>query len=147
LSSSQRDFFSTGTPPSLTASGMLYVPTGNPGPDFAPDYRPGANLYTCSIVRLDAKTGALRGYHQFTPHDFHDWDVAASPILLTSKAGTKMVVVGSMDGYLYRLNPDLTSVAYKIPVTTIENVDAPTGAAPSSWVAQNRWTFRRVNRS
>jgi alcohol dehydrogenase (cytochrome c) len=108
-----------------TASGMLYVPTGNPGPDFAPDYRPGANLYTCSVVRLDAKTGALRGFHQFTPHDFHDWDVAASPILLTSKAGTKMVVVGSKDGNLYSLNPELTSVAYKIPVTTIENVDAP----------------------
>jgi alcohol dehydrogenase (cytochrome c) len=108
-----------------TASGMLYVPTGNPGPDFAPDYRPGANLYTCSVIKLDAKTGALRGYHQFTPHDFHDWDVAASPILLTSKAGTKMVVVGSKDGHLYSLDPDLTSVAYKIPVTTIENVDAP----------------------
>ena len=107
------------------ASGMLYIPTGNPGPDFVPDYRPGANLFTCSVVRLDARTGALRGYHQFTPHDFHDWDVAASPILLTSRAGKKMVVVGSKDGYLYSLDRELTSVAYKIPVTTIENVDAP----------------------
>jgi alcohol dehydrogenase (cytochrome c) len=104
---------------------MLYIPTGNPGPDFVPDYRPGANLFTCSVVRLDAKTGALRGYHQFTPHDFHDWDVAASPILLTSMAGKKMVVVGSKDGYLYSLDPELTSISYKIPVTTIENVDAP----------------------
>ena len=108
-----------------TASGMLYVPTGNPGPDFAPDFRPGANLFTCSVLRLDAKTGVLRGYYQITPHDFHDWDIAASPILLTSKAGKKMVVVGSKDGYVYSLNPELTSVAYKVPITTIANIDAP----------------------
>jgi alcohol dehydrogenase (cytochrome c) len=108
-----------------TTSGMLYVPTGNPGPDFVADYRPGANLFTCSVIRLDAKTGALRGYHQFTPHDFHDWDVAASPILLTSKAGKKMVVVGSKNGYLYALDRELTAVAYQVPLTTIENVEAP----------------------
>jgi alcohol dehydrogenase (cytochrome c) len=48
------------------SAGMLYIPTGNPGPDFAGDYRPGANLYTCSVVMLDAKTGVLRGYHQFS---------------------------------------------------------------------------------
>jgi len=108
-----------------TASGTLYVPTGNPGPDFAESYRPGANLYTCSVIRLDAMTGALRSYHQFTPHDYHDWDVAASPILLTSKARKQMVVVGSKDGYLYSLDRDLTSVAFKIPLTTIENVEAP----------------------
>ena len=108
-----------------TTTGMLYVPTGNPGPDFNPDYRPGANLFTCSVLRLDAKTGVLRGYHQFTPHDFHDWDIAASPILLTSKAGKKMVVVGSKDGYVYGLNPELTSVAYKVPITTVANVTDP----------------------
>ena len=107
------------------ADGALYVPTGNPGPDFAGDYRPGDNLYTCSVLRLDARTGALRGYHQFARHDVHDWDIAASPILFTSKAGHKMVAVGAKNGYLYGLTRDLSKVAYQVPITTIENADAP----------------------
>lgn len=111
------------------STGMLYIPTGNPGPDFAGDYRPGDNLYTCSVVMLDARTGALRGYHQFAPHDVHDWDIAASPILFTSKAGHNMVAVGGKNGYLYGLNRELSNVAYQTPVTTIENTDAPITAA------------------
>ena len=75
----------------VTDTGMLYSPTGNPGPDFVAAYRPGDNLYTSSVVMLDARTGALRGYHQLVKNDFHDWDLAASPILFTSQAGRKMV--------------------------------------------------------
>ena len=108
-----------------TATGTLYVPTGNPGPDFAPEYRSGKNLFTCSVVMLDAETGALRGYHQFTPSDFHDWDNAASPVLFTSKAGHKMVAVASKNGNLYGLDRSLSKVAYQVPVTTIENTKAP----------------------
>lgn len=108
-----------------TATGILYVPTGNPGPDFVGDYRPGDNLYTCSVVMLDTKTGKLLGYHQFVPHDIHDWDIAASPILFTSKSGKKMVAVGGKNGYLYGLNRNLTDVAWQTPVTTIKNADAP----------------------
>ena len=107
------------------STGMLYIPTGNPGPDFAGDYRPGDNLYTCSVVMLDARTGALRGYHQFAPHDVHDWDIAASPILFTSKAGHKMVAVGGKNGYLYGLNRELSQVTFRTAITTIENTDAP----------------------
>lgn len=109
--------------------GMLYAPIGNPGPDFAGAYRPGRNLYTDSVVRLDARTGALLGYHQFVPHDVHDWDVPASPMLFTSKAGRRMVAVGGKNGYLYALNRTLTKVYYQVPVTTIENVHAPLTAA------------------
>jgi alcohol dehydrogenase (cytochrome c) len=107
------------------ATGILYVPTGNPGPDFDGDYRPGDNLYTCCVVMLDAKTGKLKGYHQFVPHDVHDWDIAASPILYTAKSGRKMVAVGGKNGYLYGLDRDLSTVRFQVPVTTILNVDAP----------------------
>ncbi|HWR51361.1 MAG TPA: PQQ-binding-like beta-propeller repeat protein [Bryobacteraceae bacterium] len=108
-----------------TSAGYLYVPTGNPGPDFAGSYRPGKNLYTCSVLMLDAKTGALHSYHQFTPNDVHDWDIAASPVLFTSKAGRNMVAVASKNGYLYGLDRNLSKVAYQVPVTTIANTDAP----------------------
>lgn len=108
-----------------TGTGILYVPTGNPGPDFVPSYRPGDNLYTCSVIMLDAGTGKLRGYHQFVPNDFHDWDIAASPILYTSRSGRKMVAVGGKDGYLYGLDRNLRKVFFKVPVTRHFNVDAP----------------------
>jgi len=108
-----------------TATGTLYVPTGNPGPDFVGDYRPGANLYTCSVIMLDARSGKLKGYHQFVPHDVHDWDIAATPILYTSKAGRKMVAVGGKNGYLYGLDRNLKSVRFQVPVTRHINVNAP----------------------
>lgn len=106
-------------------AGLVYSPTGNPGPDFAEEYRKGDNLYTCSVVVLDARTGQLKGYHQFSRNDFHDWDVACSPILFTSKAGRKMVGAAGKNGYVYGLSRDLKDVLFKTPVTRIENVDAP----------------------
>ena len=108
-----------------TDTGILYSPTGNPGPDFVAAHRPGDNLFTSSIVMLDARTGALRGYHQLVKNDFHDWDLAASPILFTSRAGVKMVAAAGKNGYLYGLDRDLKNVRYTVAVTRIENVDAP----------------------
>ncbi|MCE5215476.1 PQQ-binding-like beta-propeller repeat protein [bacterium] len=112
-----------------TATDTLYIPTGNPGPDFTPDYRPGANLYTCSVIMLDCKTGALKGYHQFVPNDYHDWDIAATPALYTSRSGRKMVAVGGKNGYLYGLDRDLTTVLLKVPLVRMINTDAPITAA------------------
>jgi glucose dehydrogenase len=106
-------------------SGTVYVPVGNPGPDFAGDYRSGDNLYTGSVVVLDAMTGQLKGYHQFVRHDIHDWDCAASPILFTSRGGRQSVGVACKNGYLYGLSRDLSQLFFQTPVTRIENVDAP----------------------
>ena len=106
-------------------AGVVYAPVGNPGPDFVKDYRPGDNLFTCGVVALDAKTGALKGYHQFVKNDFHDWDVAASPILFTSKGRRQMVAAACKNGYLYGLSRDLKTELFKTPVTRIENTDAP----------------------
>jgi PQQ-dependent dehydrogenase (methanol/ethanol family) len=108
-----------------TDEGVLYSPTGNPGPDFVHTYRPGDNLYTSGVVMLDARTGTLRGYQQLVKNDFHDWDVSASPILFTSRNGTKMVAVAGKNGYLVGFDRALKNVLYKVAVTTIENVDAP----------------------
>ena len=58
------------TPLSLDVkAGVLYLPVGNPAPDFYRDVRPGANLYTNSAVALDVKTGKLLWYKQFGPDD------------------------------------------------------------------------------
>lgn len=72
-----------------TRDGSLYVPVGNPAPDFSNRYRPGRNLYSDSIVVLDVTTGRLKWYHQFVSNDSHDWDVGA-PALATTKAGKRL---------------------------------------------------------
>jgi hypothetical protein len=45
---------------------LIYWGTGNPGPDYNGDVRPGDNLYSCSLLALDADTGKLKWYFQFT---------------------------------------------------------------------------------
>ena len=60
-------------------TGELYVPGGNPAPDFATGPREGSNLYSGSIVVLDAKTGAYKNHFKLVPKDWHDWDVSTAP--------------------------------------------------------------------
>jgi alcohol dehydrogenase (cytochrome c) len=108
-----------------TQNGLLYAPTGNPGPDFYGDYRPGLNLYTGSVIAVDAKTGALRSYYQLVPHDYHDWDQAATPALVTTKGGRRRAMAGGKDGYLHAIDIAMGRVVWKTPVTSIVNAEAP----------------------
>lgn len=80
--------------------GVLYVPAGNPAPDFDISVRPGQNLYTNSIIALDARTGRVLGYNQIGPHDTHDWDVDSPPALITTRAGRSIVASSNKDGLL-----------------------------------------------
>ncbi len=82
------------------ATGELFVPVANPAPDYTAGGRPGANPYTNSVVVLDAKTGALKWYRQMVPHDSHDWDLSAAPVLYTAKDGTSIVASAGKDGYI-----------------------------------------------
>ena len=86
------------------ASGEVFVPVGNPAPDFVPSHRPGANLFTDSMVVLDARTGALKWWYQMSPNDGLDLDLAAAPMLYWNSKGHPMVAIGSKDGYLYGVN-------------------------------------------
>ncbi len=61
---------------------LLYYGVGNPAPDMNGDVRRGDNLFTCSIVALEASTGQRRWHFQFTPHDTHDWDSNETPVLV-----------------------------------------------------------------
>ena len=61
--------------------GLLYWGTGNPNPDYYGADRLGDNLYTASLLAIDAATGKLRWHYQFTPHDTHDWDSNHVPVL------------------------------------------------------------------
>jgi alcohol dehydrogenase (cytochrome c) len=63
------------------ALNLTYWGVGNAGPDWNADQRPGDNLYTDSVVALDADTGRLRWHYQFTPHDRYDYDSVQVPVL------------------------------------------------------------------
>ncbi len=60
----------------------LYWGIGNPSPDLNGDVRKGDNLFTCSVVALDPRTGKRRWHFQFTPHDVYDWDANETPMLV-----------------------------------------------------------------
>jgi alcohol dehydrogenase (cytochrome c) len=60
---------------------LTYWGVGNPGPDYNGDVRRGDNLYSDSVVALDAETGKLKWYYQFSPHDEFDYDSVQVPVL------------------------------------------------------------------
>ncbi len=86
---------------------LLYWTTGNPWPDFYGGARHGDNLYSDSLLALDADTGKLKWYFQFTPHDTHDWDAQAWPVLLDSLyegRPRKLLLHANRNGYFYVLD-------------------------------------------
>jgi len=86
---------------------LVYYGIGNPGPDYHSESRQGDNLYSNSLVALDADTGKLRWHYQFTPHDLHDWDATQVPVLADLPiAGQlrKVVMLANRNGFYYTLD-------------------------------------------
>jgi alcohol dehydrogenase (cytochrome c) len=86
---------------------LVYWPVGNPGPDFDGDERTGDNLYTDSILALEAKTGRLKWHYQFTPHDVHDWDAQEPPVLIDANwqgQPRKLLIEANRNGFFYVLD-------------------------------------------
>src|SRR5438128_1923047 len=89
------------------ALNLTYWGTGNPGPDWNPDQRPGDNLYSDSVVALDADTGALKWHFQFTPNDGYDYDAVQVPVLadITWRGNpAKVMMWANRNGYFYVLD-------------------------------------------
>jgi alcohol dehydrogenase (cytochrome c) len=89
------------------ALNLIYWGTGNPGPDWNPDLRPGDNLYSCSVVALDADTGKLKWHFQFTPNDSSDWDSTQVPVLTDldwNGNRRKVMLWANRNGFFYVLD-------------------------------------------
>ena len=81
--------------------------TGNPGPDLNGDERDGDNLYSSSILALEAKTGKLKWYFQYTPHNVWDWDAQQTPALvdaLWNGQPRKLLLQANRNGFFYVLD-------------------------------------------
>ena len=88
-------------------SDTIYWPVGNPGPDFDGGERTGDNLYTDSVLALDPKTGKLKWYFQFTPHDVHDWDAQEPPVVVDANwqgQPRKLLLQANRNGFFYVLD-------------------------------------------
>ncbi len=105
------------------ATGLLYVPGGNPAPDFATGPRQGSNLYSGSVVVLDAKTGAYKTHMKVVPVDWHDWDVSSAPAIIQTAGGRKLLSLAPKDGHLYGFDLATGALLYRNPVTRVENAD------------------------
>ncbi len=108
-------------PPTFDGHGNLYVGVSNPAPFPGTaryawgSSRPGPDLYTDSIVKLDEKTGKLLWYYQLTPHDIYDRDMENSPILSTA-GGQQLVIDGGKAGILVAVNAQTGKLVWKRPV-------------------------------
>jgi alcohol dehydrogenase (cytochrome c) len=110
-------------------TGEVFAGVANPFPDFVASVRPGANLYTNSVVSLDTNSGKLNWYHQALAHDFHDWDLGASPTLYRSRGGKNMLAIAGKDGNVLGFDRVTKELAFKTPGTTLAN-DGPYGSTP-----------------
>ncbi len=87
---------------------LSYWGTGDPNPGWNGDLRLGDNLFSDSVVALDADTGKMKWYYQFTPHDEYDWDSVEVPVLATIPwQGTpqKLILWANRNGFFYLISP------------------------------------------
>jgi alcohol dehydrogenase (cytochrome c) len=90
-----------------------------------------ANLYSGSVIVLDAKTGAYKNHFKLVPRDWHDWDVSSPPALIQTKGGKTLMSVAPKDGHLYGFDLATSAMLYRTPVTRMENADATFAAGKS----------------
>jgi alcohol dehydrogenase (cytochrome c) len=86
---------------------LIYWPTGNPSPNYEGEARAGDNLFTNSVVALDADHGTLRWYFQFMPHDVFDWDATEIIVLFDGIIAGKrqpLLAQANRNGFLYVLD-------------------------------------------
>ena len=125
-----------------TKTGQLYVPGGNPAPDFAIGAREGENLYTDSVVVLDAKTGDYKHHFKLVPKDWHDWDVSNPPDP-DSNDGRQAAHGGRAQGWIpLRLRSRQQQPLYRVPVTRSRMSPKLSRPAKPSISARARWEAR-----
>jgi alcohol dehydrogenase (cytochrome c) len=110
----------------------LYWGTGNPGP-WNSDLRKGDNLWSCSLLAIDADAGRIKWGFQYTPNDGWDYDGNNAPILIDTTIDGKAVkaaVQSNCNGYLYVL--DRTNGQFLYAVPTIEGINWTSGLDPKT---------------
>ena len=98
-------------------AGLVYYVTGNGVPQLSGELRAGDNLYLCSIVALDMKTGKLKWHYQTIRHDIWEADMSISPVLFQAQVDgrpRKAIAAIRPDGYLFILDRETGKPLQKI---------------------------------
>ncbi|HEU0195736.1 MAG TPA: PQQ-dependent dehydrogenase, methanol/ethanol family [Nevskiaceae bacterium] len=106
------------------STNTLFWGVGNPGPWLA-TLRPGLNLYTDSVLAMDAKTGKIKWYYQYTPNDTWDYDGVNETVMtnITYKGKEhKALVSASRNGWFYAIDRTDGKLIYARPFVTATSV-------------------------
>ena len=106
---------------------------GNPGPDWDAEYRPGDNLYTNSALALDADTGEIKWYYQYTPNDPYDYDGVAEHVLVDTQVNGqehKIALHADRNGFAYALDRQTGEFLWGLPF--VEKLTWTKGLDPES---------------
>lgn len=108
--------------------GLVYLPTeAATGDRFGGD-RPGANLFTSSVVAVDIATGERKWHYQLIHHDIWDWDTPAAPILADLPNGRKVLMQVTKQAFVYTFDRETGE-----PIWPIEDLPVPAGDVPGEW--------------
>jgi len=105
---------------------QLFWPTGNPSPSNRGEGRAGDNLYSNSLLAIDADTGKLNWYFQFTKHDEHDWDATQVPIMI-DQGDKHLIAQANRNGFFYVLDRSSGKLMFANPygkITWSDSKDA-----------------------
>lgn len=114
-----------------TKLGLVYIPTGNPADSYYGGDRPGNDLYSASIIALDALTGKLRWARQLVHHDLWDYDMSAPPALVEVKRNGQTIPALAQitkESLLFILDRRTGE-----PIFGIEERPVPKGDVPGEW--------------
>ncbi|WGS18924.1 MULTISPECIES: methanol/ethanol family PQQ-dependent dehydrogenase [unclassified Bradyrhizobium] len=127
----------------------VYWGIGNPGP-FNAAVRPGDNLYTCSVLALDPKTGKIKWHYQFSPNNPFDYDSVAEMVLADMNVEgkpTKVLMDANRNGFFYvldRTNGKLLAANPYVKVNWATGIDMKTGRPIETDVAKDARDGKKV---
>lgn len=110
------------------ARGLAFLPVSSPSPDFYGGERLGANLYSDSVVALEAATGAVRWHYQTVHHDLWDYDLAAPPVLVTLRRGdatVDAVAQATKHGFVFVLDRETGAPLFPVEEKPFPASDVP----------------------
>jgi quinoprotein glucose dehydrogenase len=110
------------------ARGLLFVPTGNPSPDYYGGERRGIDHYGSAVVALDAATGGVRWRFQTVHHDLWDYDVASQPTLLEvdhQGSAVPALLQATKMGHLFLLHRETGAPLHPVEERAVPASDVP----------------------
>jgi outer membrane protein assembly factor BamB len=108
-------------------TGIAYVTTSQPSPDWNATTRPGPDLWSSSVLAINETTGSLIWGFQTSPHDLSDYDCSWSVMLANATVhgqNQKVVMKGCKNGYFYALSAQTGKMLWYFDSPTIERVPA-----------------------